>query len=92
MSDDGVSSPPPDDFAEAPQVQLPGTAAGSVASAPPTRPPGGAFRKRPAKRKPAKPGKKKNAPTANKRPAPKRRPAPKKTGKKKAAKGRRKKR
>ena len=87
MSDDGVSSPPPDDFAEAPQVSLPGAAAGSVASAPPTRPPG-ARRRPPVKRKPAKPGKKKKAPKGKKRPAPKKRPgAKKRTGKKKGAKG-----
>jgi hypothetical protein len=91
MSDDGVSSPPPDDFAEAPRASFAETAAGSVASVPPTRPPGGAFRKRPAKRKPAKPAKKK-APKGKKRPAPKKRPASKKTGKKKGAKGGRKKR
>ena len=91
MSDDGVSSPPPDDFAEAPQVQLPGGAAGSVASAPPTRPPG-ARRRPPTKRKPAKPRKKK-APKGKKRPAPKKRPGAKKgSGKKKGAKGGRKKR
>ena len=90
MSDDGVSSPPPDDFAEAPKVSLPGGAAGQVASAPPTRPP--AVRRRPpVKRKPAKPRKKK-AP-GKKRPAPKKRPgAKKRSGKKKGAKGGRKKR
>ena len=84
MHDDGVSSPPPDDFAEAPRVSYAEPAAGSAASVPPTRPP--ALRKAPAKRKPAKPAKKKAAKGKKKGSAAKKRPAAKKrSGKKKSA-------
>ncbi len=87
MNDDGVSSPPPDDFAEAPQVSMAETAAGTVTSTVPTRQP--MRRRRPPTRKPAK--KKPAKGPKKKRPAARRPAAAKRSGKKKSAKGGRKK-
>jgi len=76
-TDDGVSSPPPEDFGIAPQTPFTDTGAGSVVSGPPGLP---AVKKAPPKRKPAK-----RKPAGKK--SPKKRPAPKKrsTAKKRTA-------
>jgi len=81
-TDDGVSSPPPEDFGIAPQTPFTEAAARSAASVAPLP----AVRKAPPKRKPAKrkPAKK----GGKKRPAPKKRSTAKKrtAGKKKGGK------